>query len=242
MIIRNLIRMLGIDVVRYPYKPIVRVKRASNEWYENRFKLIDQSNIDLVLDVGANVGKYGIQLRRKGYKGQIVSFEPLEKEFSSLKEASAHDPLWRVHNFALGELTTTSTINVAGNSESSSILDMEQTHEESAPDSVYIGKQLIEIKALDDIFDEFSSFKRIYLKLDVQGYEERVFKGLTKNLSKICAIQIEMSLVELYKGEKTFFEQSQFLLSNGFRLMSLEPGFFDPKSGQLLQTDGIWFR
>jgi hypothetical protein len=80
------------------------------------------------------------------------------------------------------------------------------------------------------------------LKLDVQGYEEKVLSGLENNLSRIDAIQIEMSLTELYVGEKTFFDQCKFLLARGFKLMSVEPGFYDTKTGQLLQVDGIWFR
>jgi hypothetical protein len=88
----------------------------------------------------------------------------------------------------------------------------------------------------------FQGYKNIYVKLDVQGYEKQVFEGFKVNLPEIKAIQIEMSLVELYHGETTFFEHSQFLIANGFKLMSLEPGFFDPKTGRLLQVDGIWFR
>jgi len=242
MILRKLLRRLGFDIVRYPYKHIHRVVSISNEWQENRFKLIHKNNIDLVLDVGANDGRYGLQLRDNGYTGQIISFEPLKEEFLSLKHKASNDPMWKAFNFALGDSNTNLFINVAGNSQSSSILDMGQVHQESAPESLYVGTQSVEVKALDDIFEEFKNFKNIYMKLDVQGYEEKVFKGLVKNLSQIKAIQIEMSLVELYKGEKTFFDQCNFLLSNGFKLMSLEPGFFDPRSGQLLQTDGIWFR
>ena len=45
-------------------------------------------NIDLVLDVGANQGQFASEIRRSGYTGNIVSFEPLSKAHSKLLKAS----------------------------------------------------------------------------------------------------------------------------------------------------------
>jgi FkbM family methyltransferase len=240
-LVRNLIRKFGFDIVRYPY----RYKRTKvsiiNDWRKNRFKLIQHYKINVVLDVGANDGHFGLELRDSGYQGQIISFEPLKDEFFKLKERASHDPSWQVFNFALGDINTKAEINVAGNSQSSSLLEMGIVHKTSAPESLYVGKQTIDVRKLDDLFHEYTS-KNVYLKLDVQGYEEKVFLGFKDNLDKVKAVQLEMSLVELYEGEKTFFEHSNFLLQKGFKLVSLEPGFYDPTSGRLLQVDGIWCR
>jgi FkbM family methyltransferase len=58
-------------------------------------------NINMVLDIGANEGQYGKSLRDTiGFKGRMVSFEPLHDAFGLLKQTIAGDPLWECHNIA----------------------------------------------------------------------------------------------------------------------------------------------
>lgn len=239
--IRRLIRKLGYDVVRFPYnKRIFGV--FVNTIDNNRIKLLHHYDIDLVLDVGANDGEFGRGLKDNGYLNKIVSFEPLADVFERLKIYANEYPLWDVFNFALGNTDGETSINVAGNSFSSSLLDMGERHLQSAPHSQYVGTQKIKIKKLDSIFSDYCKYTSIYLKLDVQGFERHVLEGAKKSLAHIKAIQTEMSLVELYKGEMAFFDYFEYLKGLGFTLMSVEPGFHDEKTGQLLQLDGIWYR
>ncbi|MFZ0497148.1 MAG: hypothetical protein WBE80_05265 [Methylocella sp.] len=56
--------------------------------------LMRDRKITLVLDIGANKGQYGKSLRDTiGYKGRIVSFEPLREAFAILQQTAASDPL-----------------------------------------------------------------------------------------------------------------------------------------------------
>ncbi len=240
-LIRSLLRKLGIDVVRYPYALKSKIE-ITNKWKKSIIKLMKHHDVDLVLDVGANTGQYGHDLRNFGYQNKIVSFEPLTDAFRQLKLKAANDINWEVNNFALGDIKGNSNIHVAQNSFSSSLLDMLPAHEKSAPDSKYITTQNIQVNRLDDIFENYNAYDRIYLKLDVQGYEMNVLKGCNDHLNRIIGIQTEMSLIELYKGESTFFEYSDVLTKKGFKLMFLMPGFIDKNTGQLLQVDGIWYR
>jgi FkbM family methyltransferase len=238
--IRKLVRKLGFDIVRYPYR--FKKRNLGDRLKLNRVLLIEKHGIDLILDVGANIGQFGRELRKNGYRNQIISFEPLKDAFAKLKETAAGDVAWEVYNFAIGDKEGTATINVAGNLVSSSLLPMEKAHEESAPESKYIRTEEIAIKSLDQLFDNYRGYQNIYLKLDVQGFEKNVLEGIANNFNRIAGIQTEMSLVTLYKGEETFFDYSSYLMKHGFRLMSLEPGFYDVKTGQLLQVDSIWYR
>src|SRR5438105_1643916 len=70
-------------------------------------KLIRASDVNVVIDVGGNVGGYGAMLRRAGYPGTIVSFEPVTQTFARLQRRSEHDPLWRVFRLGLGSHATT---------------------------------------------------------------------------------------------------------------------------------------
>jgi FkbM family methyltransferase len=105
-------------------------------------------------------------------------------------------------NVALGDAQENGTINIAGNSFSSSIYNMLPTHLASAPESKYIGQERIRIETLDSIFDSHCSNQQdILLKIDVQGFEEKVLAGAKNSLPFINTIQLEMSLTPLYDGE-----------------------------------------
>lgn len=221
---------MGVPVLKYFKPDLLR-----------RTKIMKHHHIDLLFDVGANAGQYGEFSRTLGYKGEIISFEPVNDAFEGLKKVSEKDQRWSVNHYALGDVPGKSVINIAGNSFSSSILKMEDTHVESLPESMYIGTQEIEVKTLNDVFHSFyKEGKNVMLKIDTQGYEKNVIEGADKVLDKVSLIQLEMSLVELYKSEMLYTEMIRFMQERDFTLISLENGFCDQNTGQLLQVDGIF--
>ena len=221
---------MGFPVLKYFKPDLLR-----------RTKIISHYGIDLLFDVGANIGQYGILSRTLNYKGKIVSFEPLNDAFEKLKQASGNDSNWTINHFALGDIATKETINIAGNSGSSSILNMEKKHVETLPESQYIGTQEIEIKTLNEVFGSFySKGNKVMLKIDTQGYEKNVLEGADQVLDKITLIQLEMSLIPLYQNEILFPEMVSYMEEKGFTLIALENGFSDAKTGQLFQVDGIF--
>ena len=233
-IIKRLLRQAGLDVIRYNTRssPVAR-----------RIQLFAHYDINLVFDVGANTGGYALELRRQGYKGRIVSFEPLSSAFADLDRRASRDSKWEAIHTALGAHNDTVTIHIAQNSESSSILDMLPRHEEAFPHSVYVDEEEIKVQTLDSIFDDYyQPGDRIYLKMDTQGYEQHVLEGASASLDRITGLQLEMSLVPLYAGERLFADMVNHLQTLGFVLMSIEPTIDDPRTGQLLQIDGLFFR
>lgn len=232
---RKLLWKVGFDIVRYmpEFHPIARFQQ-----------LLHSYNIDTVLDIGANSGQFADYLRNDiGYKNRIISFEPLSSAFALLKTKSEKDSDWEVFNIALGDIEEQNEINIAENSYSSSLLDMLPSHLQAAPDSLYKGKESIEIKKLDSIFDNLcSTSTKVYMKIDTQGFESKVLKGAENALQKIDTIQMEMSLVPLYEGELLFHELYSLMIDNGYSLVAILPGFTDKHSGQLLQVDGVFHR
>jgi FkbM family methyltransferase len=206
-------------------------------------ELIALQDVDMVLDVGAAIGLYGQWIREAGYEGPICSFEPLSAPFAQLQRTAADDPLWQCRKMALGPEPGTAEINVAGNSDSSSLLPMMERHEQAAPNSVYIGTETVEVSTLDVIWDEVvGDARRPFLKLDVQGYELETLKGGSESLHRLFGIQAELSLVPLYEGAPLWLELIQFMADHGFRIVGLEPGYADPRTGEMLQADGIFIR
>jgi FkbM family methyltransferase len=160
-----------------------------------------------------------------------------------LKISAQKDKNWILNNYALGNEDTKSVINISGNSFSSSILNMLPQHLNSAPESRFISQEEIEIKKLDTIFSSMCSpTDNVMLKIDTQGYEKNVIDGAIESLPKIKIIQLEMSIVQLYESELMMTEMINYLDAKGYQLFSLENGFGDSESGQLLQVDGIFVR
>lgn len=208
-----------------------------------RMEFFRQYGINALFDVGANVGRFGSELRQGGYKGKIVSFEPLGKAFAALKERSAGDPLWKVHNTAIGDFNGESTLNVAANIDSSSLLDMMPIHLAMAPESQYIGTEKVPVNRLDKVFDQhYSAGDKVFLKVDTQGFEREVFAGAEGCLDKIIGVQVELSVEPLYKDSILLGDMFNYLYSKGFILVSIEAAFADQTSKRVMQFDGIFFR
>ncbi len=206
-------------------------------------RLLRHHRIDVVLDVGANIGWYGQLLRSYGYPGRIVSFEPLHAEHGELAEVAASDPGWSTHCYGLAERSGSARINVAANSQSSSVLPMLPAHLEAAPHSAYLRTEEIALHRLDDVFgDVVEPGERAFMKLDVQGLESRVLDGAARSIPKLQGLQMEMSMLPLYEGEMLFQEAVDRVLGYDMSLCVLEPGFTDETSGRMLQVDGVFFR
>lgn len=230
------LRRLGLEVRRYPQPSAAQRRRSA---------LLRHRAIDLVVDVGANVGQYVEGLREAtGWDGRVVSFEPQAVAFAELQRRAAGDARWRVLRQALGDAAGTATIHVAANSESSSLLGMLPAHLAAAPHSVYVGVEEVHVTTLDAVLPPLlEGARRLWLKVDVQGYEMHVLRGAAAILQQhVEVVELEMSLLPLYGGAPTMVGLQSFLDAAGFRLAGIEPGFTDPRSGEVLQVDGLFVR
>ena len=231
-LLRKLINPFKIDLKKYPAVDLRRRK-----------KLLDYHRITKILDIGANSGQYGLETIKIGFKGAIISFEPVKSVFNKLRKNAEKYPLWYTYNYGLGDKCETSEINISENTFSSSILEIMPNHVKSAPESKMIHKEEILIKKIDAIFNEVvEEGDIVLLKVDVQGFEKKVLEGAMDSLKRIKGIQIEMSIEELYRDEMLYIDMINFLNSLGFNLYSLENGFYNEETGKLLQVDGIFFR
>jgi len=203
-----------------------------------------QFKIDLVLDVGANTGQFASGIRRGGYPGRIVSFEPLSRAYGELLLSSAADSMWETYpRCALGDHNGEVEINIAGNSFSSSILPMLESHRSAAPESAYEGKEVVPIKMLDAVAGPYlKDAQAPFLKIDTQGFEWLVLDGARDTLPQIKGILVELSLVPLYGGQHLWREVIDRLEAEGFTLWAFKPEFSDRVSGRSLQVDGIFYR
>lgn len=200
--------------------------------------------IGLVLDVGANTGQYGATLREAGYNGGIVSFEPLSSAHARLTANAAGDARWTVHpRVAIGDHDGEITLNVAGNSFSSSVLPMSEKHAAAAPESRYIGKEIVPLQSLDFAAHGYLGEEpAIHLKIDTQGFEAAVLRGAGQTLGRCKTVQLELSLTPLYEGQELWQYFLSDFESRGFTLWTVLPEFVESSTGRTLQLDAIFAR
>ncbi len=205
---------------------------------------LQKFHIDLVFDVGANTGQFAQQLRTVGYSGRILSFEPLSDAYAKLIENSARDPKWEVHDrCAIGDNEGEISINIAGNSLSSSILPMLKAHSSADVVSAYVGSEIVALRRLDSVaLDYVGDSTNFFVKIDTQGFEWQVLEGGLSTLKRARGVLLELSLVPLYEGQRLWRDLVNRLESEGFILWALQKGFTDPRDGRTLQADAIFFR
>lgn len=239
----NLINLLKINIKSLINKFGFSISKFDLTNPDYRFNLfLKLKSINCVLDVGAGSGQYAKSLRQIGYKNKIISFEPVSEIYEKLKKESKKDIHWETHNIGLGNDSFETEINISKNFGSSSILNMNIEHLKFEPDSKYIDKQIIQVEGLSEfIINNKLNFENYFLKIDAQGYEEKILEGV-KDFGKIEGIQVEMSFKELYEDQILFEDLYKKIKDKGYELWDFRRGFADTKNGKLLQLDGIFFK
>ena len=199
---------------------------------------------NIIFDIGANTGQFAQSVRKGGYKGQIVSFEPLSDAWIELKKNANNDSNWLIHErVAIGNSNGEIKINISNNSVSSSVLPMLKQHSSAASDSVYIAEETVPIVTFDSIASQYLiNESNIFLKIDTQGFEWEVLEGAKDTLNFVNGVIVELSLVPLYDGQKLWKDIINKLENEGFTLWALQEVFTDPNTGQSLQFDGIFIK
>lgn len=229
---KALVRRTGFEVQR---------QDPDGSYPKRRQSLIEDNGVGTVLDIGAHAGEFGESLRHHGYRGRIVSFEPVATQFERLRRVADADPAWSCRKVAVGDRTGEVEIHISGNDGfSSSIREMDARHEEADPASSYVGSETVEISTLDDEQAQSSDAAPFFLKVDTQGFESEVLAGGSKTLGRCAMVELELGLVELYSGQALFDELVSLMVAKGFVLNDIEPGFRDERSGQLLQVDALF--
>jgi FkbM family methyltransferase len=189
-------------------------------------EVLEDSHVNCVLDVGANVGQYGDFVRELGYLGQIISFEPVASTFAELERHTSADSNWRAVRTALGQRTGEVSINVTRSSPLASL----RTPLTDVPARLAEGIQVdrretTTLRRLDEIFADYVTMSSplVLLKLDTQGWDLEVLRGATGCLDKVVAIQSEVSVLPLYEGMPAWLESMAFIHELGFEPTGLFP-------------------
>jgi FkbM family methyltransferase len=218
------------DIQRFVvYKLISVLDLSWLRWLQIRGVLsgvLTKLSINCVLDVGANQGQYGLMLRGLGYKGWIVSFEPVRAQFEILEKTAARNGPWRAFPYALGSSNSRMAINVTESSFFSSFLTPREDSQTTFPQNRVERTEEVAVWRLDHVLETCISgiaSPRIYLKLDTQGFDLEVLKGAEDVLAGVLALQTEVSFINIYQGMPGFTESIKECQARGFEVVDFLP-------------------
>ena len=205
---------------------------------------LNHFNINYVIDIGANVGQFAVEILDNGFNGEIISFEPLSKAHSELVKNSKKYNNWTIYpKSAIGNTDGEIEINISNNSVSSSILNISKKHIDASNESRYIGIEKVKIHKLDSLFSKEQLMnKNIFIKIDTQGFEWEVLEGASNILNDTKGLLCELSFDNLYEGQHLWQEIINKLEQYNFKLWSLQYGLTDKNTGQTLQSDAIFYK
>jgi FkbM family methyltransferase len=230
-IVKKPLNLVGLDLVRYHPR-----------YSLGEYGYISSLNIRTVIDVGAHTGEFAKMISRILPGVNVISFEPLKEEFRELKQELNTIRNARAFNYALGDQQQTLEMHRSDFSQSSSLRSMAQLHKEAFPESVGETIEQVEVRKLDDVLQEITIEPEILLKIDVQGYEDKVLAGAVDSLARSRAVIVEVSFRELYEGQPLFDETYHTLQRAGFSYMGNLYQLVHPTDRSVLQADALFVR
>ena len=233
---RRLARRLGYDVLPFP--------GAAPHWARIA-ELLSHHEISVVLDVGANAGQYATAIRNNGYRGRIVSYEPTAAAHAALLQTAAGDPTWTAAmRCAVGDSAQDVVrINASAESDMSSLLPMTDEARVHMPTAAAAETETVPMVTLaDEWTGRVTPADRVFLKIDTQGYEDKVIDGLGSYVDVLIGLQLELGLQTIYEGQGGYLGIMNRMADAGFEAAFVVPGYYSRHFRRMIDFDMVWFR
>jgi len=235
----KLTRMLEDPVLwqlrRYGVGP--EVYQAFNRpWFKD-------AGIDTVIDIGANTGQFTQLVHAVLPQARIYAFEPLPDCFATLVRQAAHIRTFKGFNVGLGSTEGTLTFHRNPYADSSSFRPMTDLHRSQFPFTAGQEALLpVPVRTLDSFGPELDLAARLFVKIDVQGYEDEVLAGGEEVVSRAYMVSVEVSFAPLYECVPTFDDIYKRLTRLGFAYRGNLGQLVGPLDGAVLQADAFFVR
>lgn len=199
-------------------------------------------NIDTVVDVGANIGQFGREIRDLGFRGQIYSFEPMSKAYERLLKEAEKDNNWKAVNLGVSDRAGETTINISEYSVFSSLHEIKASAGNFDARSRYTSTEKIRLQTLSSLSKDISG-SNIFLKIDTQGHEASVLKGMENFVDRVIGVQLELPVVKIYEQEWGISNYIDYMQSIGFVPAQFKPvNFHSLDRSSVLEVDCIFRR
>lgn len=220
---KNIIYKLGYDIKKID-------KEFINVSLENL--LIEKINKNpIIFDVGGNKGQSIEIFQRIFKKPHIHSFEPITSEFHFMYQKFKNNKNIILNNYALGEIEGEKNFNISAQTGASSFNKINNNSRwvqvRSKEYNTTIKEFVIPAKVKISTLDKYYSNSKIdhidLLKIDTQGYEDKVLQGSLNTLkkNKIKAVITEIIFDNVYDKYFSFSDIEKFLLPHNFRMVGI---------------------
>ncbi len=171
------------------------------------------ARIDVIFDVGANVGQSARKFRSAFPRATIYCFEPVRSTFETLRAAAEGDAGIRCHRLALGSRPGRSTVYLTEHDTTSSLVRPADAR----------GSEEVEVDTLDHFAAENGVERVDLLKVDAEGFDLEVLKG-ADGLLAANRVSFVLAEVGFHPGDDRhvlFDDVRDFLMKRGFSLYGI---------------------
>ena len=222
-----------------------------NENFDEIIKRFVSPN-PVIFDVGANIGQSIDRFKNNFKKPTIHSFEPIKSEFQTIKNKFGKQENIILNNIALGEKQEIKKLNITAGTGNSSFNKINpgtkwlQTRSKqfNTSENNYVTKiEDVKIETLDDYCKKNNVDKIDVLKIDTQGYEDKVIQGSLETMkkNKIGIIITEIMFDDVYDKSFSFSDLEKYLIPNNFRMVGVDMANNNIFSGLVFCADVMYF-
>lgn len=234
-LVRKLMSLLGYAIIK-----LNNPKQTTVELSQRAKLLKGNCRVNKVVDIGANEGQFALDVSLAFSEAQFFCFEPLNDVFLRLSDNVCSNKKITLYNVGLGSKNSVEYFNRNEYSPSSSILEMNDIHKDNFDFARSTTREQVIIKCLDDYWAEIKPDMQTLVKIDVQGYEDKVLDGGSIFLQDAGFILIEMSFRELYQGQKLYNDIYYRLMELGFEYIGCIDQLLSPVNSEILQADSLF--
>lgn len=238
--VRKVLKKFGYDIIKL--RPEFKTGRLDIENLKREFKWLTTYNFKTIIDIGSNEGQFSEKMCLLFPMADIFAFEPIPAVYKKLVSNFSDRSNFKAFNIALGENKGFVDFYTNEYSPSSSALIMHKNHTDSFDHAVATEKVTVEISTLDLELKLISKQEPILIKIDVQGYEDKVINGGLNVISSATVVICEVSYVPLYTGQPLFDDIYPMFKSMGFKYAGNIEQLHSTLTNQILQGDAIFIK
>lgn len=211
-LVKKILNKLGYELIKY--RPNLN---------DSLKHLINKENA-IIFDIGANKGQSIKRFKKIFINPSIYSFEPIKECFDELILNFGNDV--KIFNLALGENNETKTLRINQDSGTSSFYKINQGYN-NLHGNKEIRKQQVKVDTLDRFVKKNNIQFIDLIKIDVQGFEEKILLGAKNILHNVKCIEVEIILTNYYNNISSFNTIESILKKYDFILYNISSPVYD---------------